>query len=333
MWYDNSQLLSYNGILNFVLGNRGGGKSFNAKKWAINDFLKKGKQFVYVRRYKSELKTKESFFKDIASEFPKCTFKVDGDKAYINKKVAGYFVALSVGSTFKSTPFPDVNKIIFDEFIISGNKRGSSYIKNEVEEFLDLYETIARTRDDVRALFLGNSVSSINPYFTFFNIRLNDNERFTVVKDGLVVVELFKDQDFINMKNKTRFGKLIKNTKYGDYAVENKFLRDNNSFIEKNKPKGSRFMYSLKIDGKEYGAWISKESDYIYFNKQVDTSSVHRYTLTKTDHAPNFLLIRNLKNNNIIKTLLYSFENGLVRFNNLETKQDIYEIIGFFSTR
>lgn len=333
MWYDNSQLLSYNALLNFVIGNRGGGKTYNAKNWAIRDFLRKGKQFVYVRRYKSELKTKDTFFNDIMSCYPKVEFKIVGNKAYINKKVAGYFVALSVGSDFKSSSFPEVNKIIFDEFILNKNKRGVSYIKNEPEEFLDLLETVQRSRDDVRCLFIGNSITSINPYFSYFKVRLNLNERFTVAQHGLIVVEMFKDMDFIAMKNKTRFGRLISGTKYGDFCIENKFLKDNNTFIEKNKPKGSRFMYSLKIDGKEYGAWISKEYDYIYFNKQVDLSSVHRYSMTKTDHEPNFLLIRSLKNNNIIKNLLYCFENGLVRFNNQETKQDIYEIIGFFNTR
>ena len=53
MWYDLSQLLSYNKILNFVIGQRGGGKSFNAKKWCVNDFIKNGKQFIWVRRYKT----------------------------------------------------------------------------------------------------------------------------------------------------------------------------------------------------------------------------------------------------------------------------------------
>lgn len=35
MWYDLSQLLSYNKILNFVIGQRGGGKSFNAKNGVL----------------------------------------------------------------------------------------------------------------------------------------------------------------------------------------------------------------------------------------------------------------------------------------------------------
>ena len=57
-YYDISDLLSYNKILNFVIGQRGGGKTFCAKKWCINDFIKSGgkNQFVWVRRYKTEMK-------------------------------------------------------------------------------------------------------------------------------------------------------------------------------------------------------------------------------------------------------------------------------------
>ena len=48
-YYDISTLLSYNKILNFIIGQRGGGKTFGAKKWCINDFLKKENQFIWVR--------------------------------------------------------------------------------------------------------------------------------------------------------------------------------------------------------------------------------------------------------------------------------------------
>ena len=97
MWYDLSQLLSYNKILNFVIGQRGGGKSFNAKKWCVNDFIKNGKQFIWVRRYKTELKTINTWFDDLKGEgmFEGHKMEVKGRTAYINGEVAGYFIALS----------------------------------------------------------------------------------------------------------------------------------------------------------------------------------------------------------------------------------------------
>lgn len=62
-----------------------------------------------------------------------------------------------------------MNKIIFDEFII--DKGVYKYLPNEVEYFLDLYETISRLRD-VKDLFLC-TITQTNPYFIYFDIELH----------------------------------------------------------------------------------------------------------------------------------------------------------------
>ena len=82
----------------------------------------------------------------------------------IDKEPFIYFVALSTSRQLKSNNYPTVNKIVYDEFII--DKGRITYIKNEPEVFLDLFETVARLRDNVRAVFLANSVTVVNPYFT-----------------------------------------------------------------------------------------------------------------------------------------------------------------------
>ena len=65
-WYDINKTLTYNCLFNFVIGNRGSGKTYGAKKRAVKQFLDKGYQFVYLRRYKEELdETAESYFNDI----------------------------------------------------------------------------------------------------------------------------------------------------------------------------------------------------------------------------------------------------------------------------
>lgn len=40
IYYNNSQLLSYNALFSFVVGERGCGKTFSFKDWAIRDFIK-----------------------------------------------------------------------------------------------------------------------------------------------------------------------------------------------------------------------------------------------------------------------------------------------------
>ena len=63
IYYDMSKLLSFNKFLNISIGARGLGKSYAAKRWAINNWLKNKKQFVYIRRYKTE-------FNNIKNEQP-----------------------------------------------------------------------------------------------------------------------------------------------------------------------------------------------------------------------------------------------------------------------
>ena len=52
-WYNYDKINSYNAMLNIIMTNRGFGKSYGSKKMAIKNFIKKGEQFVYVRRYKT----------------------------------------------------------------------------------------------------------------------------------------------------------------------------------------------------------------------------------------------------------------------------------------
>ena len=56
IWFNPNKVLSYNAFLNFIVGERGVGKSYGFKKYLVKHFLKTGKQFVYVRRFKTELK-------------------------------------------------------------------------------------------------------------------------------------------------------------------------------------------------------------------------------------------------------------------------------------
>ena len=96
MYYDYDKISSYNATFNMIITNRGFGKTYGAKKRAINKFIKKGEQFIYVRRYKSELKkVKDKFFEKVKKEFECHKFEINGFTAYIVDKVAGYLILLS----------------------------------------------------------------------------------------------------------------------------------------------------------------------------------------------------------------------------------------------
>lgn len=328
MWWSRSGILSHNKIMNMVLSNRGGGKTYNCTCWGIDDYKKTGRQTVWVRRYQTEVDemlTNGKFFDAVRDAYPNDELTIEGNLGLVNGEVAFYFVALSTSRQLKSNNYPLVNKIIFDEFII--DKGRVTYLKNEVEVFLDLYETVARTRDNVRAVLLANSVTIVNPYFLFWNIKPSPEKRFTI--KGQVCVELFTDADFVEMKKKSRFGQLVQGTRYGDYAIDNKWLLDNETFIEKKTPNAT-FMLGLKYAGIMYGFWVDYEVGYIYVNRQYDPYSYCLYCLTKEDHEANLLLIKNIADTKRVERMVYAFRNGLLRFEDMQVKNQFYEFIGFF---
>lgn len=333
MWYDKQQLLSYNKIFNFVLSNRGGGKTYHFTRWAIDDFIKNRKMAVWVRRYQTEIDEmlqNGKFFDAVRDQYPGVELSIDGNVGMIDKEPAIYFIALSTSRQLKSNNYPDVNKIIYDEFII--DKGRITYIKNEPEVFLDLFETVARLRDNVRAVFLANAVSVVNPYFTFFKVRPDANKRFNVYPRG-ICVEFFTDAEFVAQKKKTRFGKLIEGTRYSDYSVENKWLNDNDIFVEDKPATGCQFLMGLKYNGQMFGFWVNYKMGNIYVNRQYDPSYHCLYSLTKEDHEPNLLLIKNLKDSRSMQMIIYAYQNTLLRFCDMEVKSIMYEIIGLFLTK
>lgn len=328
MWYDKAQLLSHNKIMNMVLSNRGGGKTFHMTRWGIDDFKKTGSQCVWVRRYQTEIDEmllNGKFFDAVRQYYPNDELTIEGNLGKVNGEVAFYFVALSTSRQLKSNNYPLVNKIVFDEFII--DKGRVTYLKAEVEVFLDLYETVARLRDNVRAVLLANSITMVNPYFLYWNIKPQTGKRFVV--KGEVCVEFFADADFIKAKEQTRFGQLVKGTRYGDYAVENQWLLDTDTFIE-SKTEKAEFMLGLKYCGTMYGFWADYKVGLIFVNKQYDPSSYNLYALTKEDHEPNLLLIKSLNDSKRVKRMVYAFQNGLLRFEDIQVKNQFMEYVGYF---
>ena len=330
MWYDKQQLLSYNKIFNFVLSNRGGGKTFHFTRWAIDDFKKTRSMCVWVRRYQTEIDEmllNGKFFDAVRNYYPEDKLSIEGNTGLINGEVFIYFIALSTSRQLKSNNYPTVNKIVYDEFII--DKGRITYIKNEPEVFLDLFETVARLRDNVRAVFLANSVTVVNPYFTFFRIRPNAGKRFNVYPRG-ICVEFFTDAEFIAAKQKTRFGQLIDGTRYSKYSVHNEWLNDSDTFVEKKPKDGCTFLMGLKYQGQMYGFWVNYDKGNIYVNRQYDPSFYSLYTLTKEDHEPNLLMIKSLRDSRQMQMVIYGYQNALLRFEDMEVKAIMYEVIGLF---
>ena len=321
IYFDLGKTLSYNKLFNFVVGGRGIGKTYSAKKWAIRKFLEDKSEFIYVRRYDTEFENIHQFFDDIRGAFPDHELEVKGYQFYIDGNYAGMGIPLSTSRKLKSNPFPFVKRIIFDEFII--DKGTHRYLKNEVEIFLDLYETVARMRNNVTALFLSNALSVTNPYFNYFNLSIPWGSEF-LLKDE-ILLQMPESREFQEEKKKTRFAKLIDGTRYAKYSISNEFLLDNANFISE-RPEDGKYYMTLISNGEYYGCIASRKECVIFITKKADKNYPVCYALTGGDHNPNTLLMGGNKPH-LIKRLINIYENGGVRFDCQNTKNVMIDVL------
>ena len=325
MYIDLSKILSYNALLNIIIASRGTGKTYGTTKFVTKKFIEKKEEFIYVRRYKSELqKSIPRFFSAIVTnnEFEGHIFGHKGMNLVIDDEVCGYGVTLSTAQQLKSTNFPKVKYIIFDEFILEEGQ--GHYLKNEVDIFLGLIESISRLRD-VKVILLGNSANLINPYFLFFDIHLPYQNEIITFKDGLIALQYAQSLEYIDVKKKSRFGKLVENTTYEEYAIENKFINDNRDFVEK-KDGQSKFSFSFIYKDTRLGVWINWLTGKMYVSYDyLDNGIV--FACTSNDHKPNTMLMSVAKKYNCWNNFINNFKLGNVYYENTKLKNIANEVM------
>lgn len=345
MFWNPRRTLTHNMLINIIVGNRGGGKTFGAKEWAIDNFIKNKEQFGYIRRYRDDLREPMvQFFKDIEYKYPDYEFKTDTKYFYIRLKpanpkekwteqdIAGYGFILSTASNKKSIAYPKVTTLIFDEFLL--DKGNQLYLPDEPIKLLNLYETVARPgtgHPRVVLFMLANALSVTNPYFLFWNLRMptkQDKNGKYIWKHPTrpILVEDVRNESFIDAKRNTEFGALVEGTRYADYSIENKFLLDDETFIEK-KGQNARYEFTFIYMGKQYGVWSDYREGMMWVSKDIDPSSPLVYSLTMKDHSPNTMFLKNLNRAPYFKAFLEYYKMGLVRFENMDLKNITYEII------
>lgn len=327
MFYDYNKVYSYNAILNFIIGERGVGKTYGALKSAINRYKKYGEEFVYIRRYKTELKRFSSILDPLIAneEFKGHTIKVHNKKILFDGKTCGYGIELSTAVTLKSSSYEKVKTIIFDEYQI--DKGAYHYLPNECEQFLDIVETIGRLRD-IRVLLLSNAISVTNPYFDYFNITLPYNSDIKLFKDGLILVNYIKNEEYREAKKNTRFGKLVEGTRYGTYAIDNVMLRDSKVFINK-KDGNYKFLFTLYLNDKEYGVWKDFDKGVMNISKDYDPKYNVKVSISCNDHNENTILATRTKNRWWL-AIVEHYKLGSLTFENQSIKNETMEVIKLY---
>lgn len=332
-FYDYHKIISYNVPVNIIIGERGVGKSYGAKDYVINKYIKKKEKFLYLRRYDNELKAvfSKDFFGDIKEKYKDYILTAKNKKFMINGEIFGYAKRLTEAQDLKSVSFDDITTIIFDEYGIEKNKR--YYLPNEGMTIAGLFDSVIRNRSDIKIFILTNAVADIefSPLFTFFNLTLPYNNDIKLFKKNTILVQYLNNEEFRKERKETLIGRLMEGTAYEDYAFNNQIQEKNNEFLEK-KTGSSKFNFAFIYNKEVYGVWNDFKNGKVYVSEDYEEKSSFIFSITLKDSRPNTMLMSAFQRYDFWKQFLKYFKLGVVCYESQKIKKVVYEIIKLYNS-
>lgn len=186
-YYRLDNILSKNCDYNLIIGERSNGKTYALLEYSIIQFYTKGEQTAILRRWKEDIRGKRadtlySAFNDgrvkeltngeytevyyFNGRYYLSNFDPEIGKHCPNPSPMAFTFALSEMEHDKSTSYPDITTIVFDEFITR-----RYYLPDEFVLFLNVLSTIIRQRQNVKIFMLGNTVNKYCPYFKEMGLK------------------------------------------------------------------------------------------------------------------------------------------------------------------
>ena len=181
-YYSLDPIMEKNCTYNLIIGKRSNGKTYAALKMGLLKYCREGKQMGLIRRWREDfigkrgammfsalvsndevVKATGGKWSDIdyySSKWYLCKRDKDGKKIRDEQPFCFGF-SLTEMEHDKSTSYPNITTIVFDEFI---SRLG--YVPDEFVLFCNVISTIIRDRTDVKIFMLGNTVNKYCPYFT-----------------------------------------------------------------------------------------------------------------------------------------------------------------------
>lgn len=183
-FYSLENILVHNADYNMIYGERSNGKTTAVLEYALKDHIESGytNQLAIVRRWEEDFKGKngQQMFENIVhlgwvEKYSKGKYnsiyyysqrwymvKYDEEGNKIAQGENPFALGFSITSEehYKSTSYPNVKTILFDEFITR-----QYYLPEEFVKFQNLLSTIIRLKTDVKIFMCGNTINKFCPYF------------------------------------------------------------------------------------------------------------------------------------------------------------------------
>lgn len=322
LYWNINDILPYQRNFNMINGERSIGKTYTTQKWVVDRCIKRDSQFVYIVRTQMEKKEgvfQKAFEKVELNEFRDHEFSWDTETLSIDGELKGFCIALSETQKFKKRSFPLVDYIIFDEYMIE-EKSSARYISgwNEPDLLLSLYQTIDRDEDRVKVFMLGNNTSFYNPYHIHKAFNVKPIKRGGIWVGDNVLYQYAEATEYVkDVKEQSKFSKMIKGTKYGDYASDGKYIEDKETFLGVHDGN-ARYQFTIIVNGMKFGVYYGMEKGLMYISEKYDEKHPFVYALTLEDHSENVSLTKIKRGglvyfSKMIKMGLIRYESMLIR--------------------
>lgn len=342
--HKNEETGEYEGtcVFNFIEGNRRAGKSVGVGLYCLDDYFKYGYKTVLLRRFQKDFEdpkklalenfwTKSWFtYLDYHPEHADAEMKFDGHHMYINNDIFSYPVAINRYNDVKNRNFQNVRTLIYDEFVTEDGTR----LNNEVSAVYNIYDTIARGREDALKTTSVVFISNVITTATDFHIELGidrelraDTKKLYRPEKGYCL-EKVNNEAAAEEVNQSAFAKLLKagqeGRNYLGYSQQNEW-KDDTSFVD-STVKGNDYLYNLMVDGTEYAVrFIGKTQSFLFTDRDVQKGFGRCYACRKEDHTGKTILVKDI-NRELFIPLKKAYAAGKVVFNSQRAKNAFISI-------
>lgn len=203
-YYTLDKILEYNADYNIIYGERSNGKTTAVLGYALKRYIESGftEQLGIIRRWEEDYKGKngtqmfeainalgwiekwtKGFYNTIyywGQRWYLAKYDEQGKKVYQDEKPFALGFSITSEEHYKSTAYPDITTILFDEFITR-----SYYIPDEFVKFQNLLSTIIRLRTNVKIFMCGNTINKYCPYF-------NEMGLINIKKQTIGTIDLYQ---------------------------------------------------------------------------------------------------------------------------------------------
>lgn len=323
IFYNFNKLFSYIWAWIFiVIGARGRGKTYGAKKWLLSGWLYKKQQFLILRDTQDECEIiakdgGERFWGDVLNDkkFKNKNIKIEmtKDSVYINGELAGFIMPATLFSKFKGSQYNKVKRVLYDEFI---REKQTRYNGNRALQFLNTLITVGRSRTDFKIVLTANALDKGDTLLVdVFNIIIDKFGIYKRKNKGVVLDYAENSEEFKQYQKSGNIYKLLQGTRFEDNLIDNQFVDDNTSmFYSTRKPCD---LFGIYYNGREdtfVRVYQSKDGSEYYCSKDTNPNGVNYMRFTFDIKYANHRI--RLADNKEKKLLIEMYQNNLLKFEN-----------------